>query len=191
MEDSKVCTKIWGLMVLMVCGAIFAAGAWSPASANGAFQPISGTGVVSLEAGMAGACPGMICAEGVVCECQTLTGMVRLKNGGNSSFFLELTMNDTDITTEGPDGACYPFFGNGLVSASKGSFTFVVTGMSSCQNWHVGDTGALDDSTFSIVEGLGTGAFADARGTGSMNWAKDFETQEALVNFSGTIQLSP
>jgi hypothetical protein len=149
----------------------------------------SAKGVFTITGDSAGACMPATCAVNA-CECQEFEA-----TGIHQSFFgagklviqFNETLNDIDTVSAGVTGStCQPFYGVGTISgpAGKNSLKFLASGYS-CG---IAGTQFVDTSTFYLIPASGTGGLTNTRGTGSFNFTKDFNTNQAIFLFTGDLQ---
>lgn len=153
---------------------------------------VSVKGVFGLLSQTGGACSPATCTASKTCECQSYEADGIRSSAisiGKINVTFDETLNDTDVISAGPTGSnCRPFFGTGAFIGPKGvtAADFFASGWSCGANSLFADAG-----TFYIIPGTGSGALANACGTGTLNFTKDFGVDQAIFYMAGDIQRNP
>ncbi len=164
------------------------------ASPSGPITFMNSRGVFDLVSDNTGACGGATCASNQpgACECRVYdVGPVTMTSFGLVEITLNETLNNTDVHPILTTTSCRPFYGTGLISNKKETNTapFFATG------WSCGAANGsqlTDNAGIYLMPG-GSGRWANARGSGTLEYSTDFTnfSGEAIYDLNAVVQFRP
>lgn len=166
------------------------------ASPAGPVVNMGSKGVMNLKNfDISNACNGATCnASSGDCGCENWkkTGVTVSNLAVNPvTITFDETYNDDDtINTGVKPNVCYPIYGTGSITNQSGvnSVSFFATGLS-CGD-PAGDS-FTDSLSYTIVQGAGTGAWSNARGTGTFALGEDLYAGQGIFSIKGSLQKNP
>jgi len=173
----------------------------APPNVQANAAPVSPFNLANLRGGatsngsVSGACAGVTCSV-ATCACTTFTGTLTGTGYGKVAAVIKITENDTDTTSNGGFGACFPAAGTATLTTLGLKPSVAVLGLSGSLCQFITATAFTVNGNFTYSQEAATGGtnkFATSFGTGNIGVMESVDQASggsfpSAVSAVGTLQ---